>query len=467
MAVSGKTIVNAASNFDVARILGENTLDVGTLCRSELINKWARFKPERRLNPDSPKALTNVQRKQNNFSLRKPNLHTTIYDAGVDSESWAYLLPTTSEFACLTDFTNHEGIDNKISANVVGYDAKAPSPILQVLGSVLENGERVVRFDLGKVDSNNVYGEVGLMMQTDSTPTDDITSSAVISLGDMNMTLEDGKDLTDFYMCFAFGTMSGGTFNLIGWKTPSQPLISTDEGNLGVGGITVTLSTQEFNQVGEYTYFIVGSKNKQETLSQTITSGNTFVALPFSSSSVSRGKFIIELNVVPVGVTIANTDRFGETAQNTLYSISEYSGMGSIDAKSLDCKELMPNYFEWKITNDSSSEVNLVRSLFTIEGTPALVGTLFNSTTGDLPVTIYKVTNASLNTIEQVTESNLKIPANSSVTYRIGCDDLVAYMNGIKQIFPDSIATKTIVFKLKYKGNLVDSFFLSCHYNYV
>jgi hypothetical protein len=81
--------------------------------------------------------------------------------------------------------------------------------------------------------------------------------------------------------------------------------------------------------------------------------------------------------------------------------------MGSIDAKSLDCQELMPNYFEWKITNDSSSEVNLVRSLFTIEGTPSLVGTLFNSTTGDLPVTIYKVTNASLNTIEQVTESNL------------------------------------------------------------
>ena len=50
-----KPLTEPLSNFDVAKALGENTLDIGSLCTSESINKWSFHKP---MSGDNPNELT-------------------------------------------------------------------------------------------------------------------------------------------------------------------------------------------------------------------------------------------------------------------------------------------------------------------------------------------------------------------------------------------------------------------------
>ena len=47
-----KPLTEPLSNFDVAKALGENTLDIGSLCTSESINKWSFHKPMSGDNPE-------------------------------------------------------------------------------------------------------------------------------------------------------------------------------------------------------------------------------------------------------------------------------------------------------------------------------------------------------------------------------------------------------------------------------
>lgn len=84
------TIVAPVSLYEVASLLGEKQ-DVGTVCKSSKINKWAKYKPVRY---NSFKALTDDQFKSTNYGLRIPytnspyNLITNRANLG-----WEYLQP--------------------------------------------------------------------------------------------------------------------------------------------------------------------------------------------------------------------------------------------------------------------------------------------------------------------------------------------------------------------------------------
>ena len=99
--------------YDVMVALGESKEDIGTLCTSDKINKWAKFKPYR---IPQPFGITDTQRKAINFGLIMPTKYNTkaglIAGLRNNGGSWGYDRPTAIDCQRITDFVgyNHDAI---------------------------------------------------------------------------------------------------------------------------------------------------------------------------------------------------------------------------------------------------------------------------------------------------------------------------------------------------------------------
>lgn len=461
--VEGKKIIGACSIVDAAKAIGSKSIDVGTLCTSnQIINKWARFKPERLARRDvSPSAMSNAERKANNFGLTLPTIKTSIEEAINDANAWGYLAPVSTHYMCLTDFANHEAIDNnKIEA--IGYDGNAVAPIISIMGASDDN---TLKFDLGRATTTQkVYGQTGVVT-SEITATEDITERTDISLGDLLKNI-DGTPITNYYLAFAFGKMVDGAFVLSGWKTSESPIVSED-GRLG-GAIQIDLSTDEWNseisEEDEYVYYFVASKNANTTFNK---ASGKFVALPFARKELATGKIVIVKNIIPEGCVVSlSNSRIGSAPQFTLLNSSALSNytLDNIEGgQILECADLMPNYVDFTITNNGSQVAQFIRNEWTIEASKSLTGDL---PTGNIRATIYKVVSSIPN--EQLTDvtEGFDIAVGASVKLRIGVEDFMMYQQGNKYALPNSVATKGVRFDIKYKGSSVANFQMQVKYNY-
>ena len=99
--------------YDVMIALGESKEDIGTLCTSDKINKWAKYKPYR---INQPSDITDTQRKAINFGLIMPTIYNSKAEliAGLkrNGGSWGYDRPTAIDRQRITDFVgyNHDAI---------------------------------------------------------------------------------------------------------------------------------------------------------------------------------------------------------------------------------------------------------------------------------------------------------------------------------------------------------------------
>lgn len=98
--------------YDVMVALGESREDIGTLCTSDKINKWARFKP---YNIPQPFDITETQRKAINFGLTFPAIYVardTLIAGLKGNTEWGYDRPTDIDRQRITDFDgyNHDAI---------------------------------------------------------------------------------------------------------------------------------------------------------------------------------------------------------------------------------------------------------------------------------------------------------------------------------------------------------------------
>ncbi len=109
MPVSNGIITAPVSCDDVHDALGEDSYDLGTLCMSPKINRWAMFKPE---DIDTQLDLTATDRKDNNFSLSLPTLYssraTLVAALKSGAGSWTYRRPTSVMRTRLTDFDGYD-----------------------------------------------------------------------------------------------------------------------------------------------------------------------------------------------------------------------------------------------------------------------------------------------------------------------------------------------------------------------
>lgn len=99
--------------YDVMVALGESKEDIGTLCTSDKIKQWAKYKPYR---INQPSDITDTQRKAINFGLIMPTIYNTkaglIAGLRNDGGSWGYDRPTALDWQRITDFAgyNHDAI---------------------------------------------------------------------------------------------------------------------------------------------------------------------------------------------------------------------------------------------------------------------------------------------------------------------------------------------------------------------
>lgn len=113
MSVNNGKVTAPVSLYDVMTVLGESKEDLGTLCTSDKINRWAKYKPYR---INQPGDITDTQRKYINFGLIMPTIYNSKAEliAGLRNNggSWGYDRPTDVDRQRLTDFDgyNHNSI---------------------------------------------------------------------------------------------------------------------------------------------------------------------------------------------------------------------------------------------------------------------------------------------------------------------------------------------------------------------
>ena len=136
MGQSNGYITAPVNTDDVSAALGVNSHDVGTLCTSDKINKWAKYKPVR---VDTYEEITDAQRKAVNHGLVVTNaLQSDGYTYNL--AEWTYNRPDGTWWKRLTDF--------------VGYVHTAKPPIYIISDEPDEAGCTVVTWDEGttKID---------------------------------------------------------------------------------------------------------------------------------------------------------------------------------------------------------------------------------------------------------------------------------------------------------------------------
>ena len=113
MPVNNGKVTAPVSLYDVMTALGESKEDVGTLCTSDKINRWAKYKPYR---INQPGDISDTQRKYVNFGLTMPTIYNSKAEliAGLRNNggSWGYDRPTDTDWHRITDFDgyNHNAI---------------------------------------------------------------------------------------------------------------------------------------------------------------------------------------------------------------------------------------------------------------------------------------------------------------------------------------------------------------------
>lgn len=90
---------------NIARCLGSNSTDLGTLCCSELVNKWSLKKP---VNVTKKEALTDSDFKGINYGFNIPIYHnaSALNTAIENDETWQYVKPQSGYYRA-TDFDGY------------------------------------------------------------------------------------------------------------------------------------------------------------------------------------------------------------------------------------------------------------------------------------------------------------------------------------------------------------------------
>ena len=187
MPYQSNIISAAVSVYDVQRAIGVGSGDVATLCTSENIKQWARYRPIDY--PNRSQQISEAQRASKNYGIgnipvwksgktigNMVNFWTgldtssTNYPSGYDSstlpaEWWTKVLPATTSFKRLTDFVCTEDTTK-------GYFSQAEPPIgsIDQLGNDSRGNATVVyRMGLNGVTAGLTitYSDLGTMSDND------------------------------------------------------------------------------------------------------------------------------------------------------------------------------------------------------------------------------------------------------------------------------------------------------------
>lgn len=194
---------------DVREVLGENTDDIGTLCMSDKINRWAKFKP---LAIDQKEDITDAQRAQFGYGIRDIPFFTNPYnmamliyeeslrqDNGVPilNEYFTYARPYEAMLKRLPDFA--------------GYDHNALPPIFAPDEDEFQLGsdtDLTISFGVNKSTNHVELFDLSLFPSGAPTHLKDYYFGAVITDGEMYDTAIQQTPVSALYL-----NMGNVTFN--------------------------------------------------------------------------------------------------------------------------------------------------------------------------------------------------------------------------------------------------------------
>lgn len=366
---------------DVAAVLGVSSKDVGTLCTSTAINKWARRKPIRLVNKWD--VATDAQFKTAGFGLKLPSGSSDAVTAA--TKDYEYLRPRGSAYNepyRITDFINYHHYALPPCQGPGDYTV-----------NTLTLNKYTFSFPLN-IDSGT-YG---------------------IGLNEIN------PDLMNYYIALVIRyTYNGGTYNF--YLTESSKI-----GGTGGLGITFNLKTDPpfvYTSVTSATYYWVAAAQPKPTATSLEPAGQSFFALPFGKQSDATGTIKITrstgVNWNPIGVASSSTGVF----QN----IEKYTAGVSIDGNETYFKigSSGAMYVEFEVKNSGNSivQLNLASTNIKMEWRPTFANVSNPKTTGQVAVPCYL--RGSGGSYSQA--SIVNIPANSTINVRIGHNNMMGYYN--------------------------------------
>lgn len=346
--------------------------DVGYICSNAhgKINQWSKYKPVRN---SKFTELTETDYKNARYGLQIPNANDNFLIAILNQ--YSYLAPRGSinnECYRLTDFLNYN------------HNAVAPCK---------STGD--FTYDLSK-DSKTFIASINFDTGTDA-----------INMSDM-------LEIKDMYLTMALQyTYHGKVYTT--YKTANNTIENKDI------NVTFNTSTDLPFSLGSTIsnvvyYWCAASKKKTGTDDQV---GQTFRALPFTSTNDCRGE--IEVKGASVEVLFTAKNIMQSLPDIIVYPITNYN-TGSSYFKIASDGTI---YLEYQVKNNNSTSKNVVLNNCYAEARPSFAQSEPATTTGDVLVGWYKKSGSTWSKV-----TNITIGAGATETLRVGVAGWLAYKNG-------------------------------------
>lgn len=331
MGVSNGKVTAPVSLYDVMTALGESKEDVGTLCMSSKINKWAKFKP---YNIDQPADITDAQRKAVNFGLTFPavyNSKSTLIAGLKGNTTWNYERPSET---CMKRITDFDGYD---------HNAVAPFGTVNAQQALISSGPKIVTtLPVSGTDKINIgdFQKTGLELSQ--------WYFSILLFNDTNQWLASAANT--FAQGDAWVVSFSGAIGLVKGLYNAIPFASSKRWvpgqadptgfkacGIGAEAVAVRIITEQ----DMYTVYISAKWNSAKTsVSYTITihngaaSAHSFpnVSLYAATSNAGAGSLFLK-NIGNVAVAAGDTLRYsGISALTSTYSHLgiRYDGVGTV-----------------------------------------------------------------------------------------------------------------------------------------
>lgn len=217
------------SMYDIQATIGSSSPDIGSLCRSNNINKWAKFKPIR---VDKQGVVTAAEMELANYGLSIPSSGFSSLDDminGLSGADWVYLPPRGRKGTTLNPTQNDEPY-RFLDFN--GYNHGSVAPIYP-LQSVVELRSPNETMDAGIGFGRNI-----------------VTQTEFLTLDDLRV---DGHSVSDSFSEYYFGICAYNSSTYRYATTMSEKygtlLSSLSEIGLSIQGVNVGGSTRTYRVI--------------------------------------------------------------------------------------------------------------------------------------------------------------------------------------------------------------------------
>ena len=460
-----KTLNEPINTYSVARCIGATSADISTLCTSkELINKWAKYKPESNgVRVYGGEEFSLEQRQRNNFGLSLPTASQSACEVvnkiiNNEDDGWEYKAIPLNQYKNIADFLHPDGTEAEPKDGYY-HNAFAPIQGIMVDGQMYDYDENDSAFSLSLI-ANETELTLGLACPTSGSNVD-TKESVYITLQDLSATIDD-VPLKECYYTLVYGNSLKGYFEVDGAISSQSPTF-LGSGTIEGGGI-IKLKTGNMlegipSNNAIYQLYLLGSTqqvNINSTSGDINVVGNKFFRLPFASTKRMQGNMYV-MTAPPISIQWLSV---AFDVNGTLYG----AGVSGAD--------LSTNgdvYLVGVFKNESSSAITL-DSWFNLSASRNFVSE--SNGTGKHPATTY-VYNGSDLTIDSLKKditsykgnwvnsgNSLSFVGGESKVLMVGVKNLLLYNQNeqgaielpVRPSNPDYMSAKNIQFSLSYRG---------------